>query len=77
MPKRKILGIDSTLMPGEYTTIRQQFEIAHGKQEPGELPGASIIEKLDREIEEGEFTLWRLEERVSKRRSRRRGKKEE
>ena len=64
--ERKILGIDSTLMPGEYTTIRQQFEIAHGRQEPCELPGASIIEKLDREIEDGEFTPWRLEELVSK-----------
>ena len=29
-------------------------------------PRASIIEKLDREIEDGEFTAWRLEKLVSK-----------
>ena len=63
---KKNLGIDSVLKPGEYTTIKKQYENAHGVKSISDLPGASTIKKLDREIEDGEFTAWRLEELVSK-----------
>ena len=60
------MGIKPTLRPGEYTTYKQQYEIAHGVKTADELPGASILEKLDKEIEDGEFKPFKLEEIVSK-----------
>ena len=64
--EKKNLGIEPTLRPGEYTTYKQQYEIAHGVKTADELPGASILEKLDKEIEDGEFKPFKLEEIVSK-----------
>ena len=64
--RRKVLGINSTIKPQEYTSLQLKFKTAHGKRTPAEIPGASIIEQLDREIEEGEFTPVRMEEFPSK-----------
>ena len=64
--EKKILGMNSLSKPAEYITLQQQFKTAHGKLPPSELPGQTIIEQLDREIEEGEFTPFRLEELPSK-----------
>ncbi len=64
--EKKILGMNTLLKPAEYTTLQQQFKAAHGKLVASELPGQTIIEQLDREIEEGEFTPFRLEELPSK-----------
>ena len=64
--EKKNLGLEPTLRPGEYITYKQQYEIAHGAKTADELPGASILEKLDKEIEDGEFKPFRLEEIVSK-----------
>ena len=41
------------MKPAEYTTLQQQFKVAHGKRPPADIPGASIVEQLDKEIEEG------------------------
>ena len=57
--EKKILGMNTLLKPAEYTTLQQQFKTAHGKLPPSELPGQTIIEQLDREIEEGEFISFR------------------
>ena len=46
--------------------MQLKFKTAHGKRTPAEIPGASIIEQLDREIEEGEFPPFRMEELPSK-----------
>ena len=58
--------MNTLLKPAEDTTLQQQFKVAHGKLPPSELPGQIIIEQLDREIEEGEFTSFRLQELQSK-----------
>ena len=58
--------MNTLLKPAEYTTLQQQFKTAHGQLPPSELPGQTIVEQLDREIEEGEFTPFRLEEMPSK-----------
>ena len=58
--EKKNLGIEPTLRPGEYTTYKQQYEIAHGVKTAEELPGASILEKLDKEFEDGEFKPIKL-----------------
>ena len=65
---KKNLGLEATLKPGEYTTYKQQYELAHGDKTADELLGASILEQLDKEIEDGEFIAFRFEEIVSKKR---------
>jgi len=64
--EKKLLGMNTLLKPAEYTTLQQQFKVAHGQLSPSELPGQTIIEQLDREIEDGEVTPFRLEELPSK-----------
>ena len=41
--EKKRLGITNTMKPSEYTTLKQQFDVAHGKLPPAELPGAAIV----------------------------------
>ena len=60
--EKKILGLHNVMKNADYTTLRQQFEKAHGKFVDADLPGPTIIEQLDREIEEGEFSAFRLEQ---------------
>ena len=60
-----VLGMDAVLKPAEYTVLRTQVELSHGKLPVSELPGSTIVEQLGREIEEKTLTTSRLEEWAS------------
>ena len=63
----KMLGLPNKLRPSEYATVRQQYERSlGGKVEDVRLPGAPIIEWLEKEVEEGEFVAPRLSELPSR-----------
>ena len=59
----KMLGLPNHLRSSEYTAVRQAYERSLGggeKVADSRLPGAAIIEWLERETEEGEYTAPRL-----------------
>jgi len=64
--EKKVLGISRQLKPTDYTVLKQQFEKKAGKQKDEMLPGLTILERLDMDLEEGEFRALRLTELPSK-----------
>ena len=64
--EKKVLGISRQLKPTDYTVLKQQFEKKAGKQKDEMLPGLTILERMDMDLEEGEFRALRLSELPSK-----------
>ena len=64
--EKKVLGIPRASKPRDYTVIRQQYEkkvCPNGpKKKKRELPGNTILDRMDHEIENGEFKAPRLTE---------------
>ena len=54
------------MKPAEYSSLRVQYEVVNEKTPNALPPGSTIIEQMDKEIEEGEFTPFRLEELPSR-----------
>ena len=64
--ERKVLGISRQLKPTDYTVLKLQFEKKAGKQNDELIPGLTILEKMELDMEEGEFRALRLTELPSK-----------
>jgi hypothetical protein len=64
--EKKVLGISRQLKPTDYMVLKQQFEKKAGKQKDEALPGMTILERMDMDLEEGEFRALRLSELPSK-----------
>ena len=65
--ENKMLGLPNKMKPAEYASVRQAYERSQGgRLEDVRLPGAPIIEWLEREVEEGEFAAPRLSELPSR-----------
>ncbi len=54
--ENKIMGIPSSMKVSDYTSMRLSYERAHGKVTDARLPGVTLLERLEAEVEEGEFT---------------------
>ena len=63
---KRVLGMTRQIKPADYTVLRHQYEKAHGKQKDRELPGSTILDVMERELEGGEFTAPRLRDLPSK-----------
>jgi hypothetical protein len=64
--ENKIMGVPSSMKVSEYTSMRMSFEKAHGKVPDKRLPGVTLLERLEAETEDGEFTAPHLNEIPSK-----------
>ena len=63
----KMMGLPNKLRPAEYAAVRQAYERTQGgKVEEVRLPGAPIIEWLEKEVEEGEYSAPRLNDLPSR-----------
>ena len=64
--EKKVLGITRQLRSTDYNNLKVQYQKKHGKKKDDELPGAPILEKLELDLEEGEFRAPKLTEIPSK-----------
>jgi hypothetical protein len=64
--EKTVTGVPNTLKPADYTATRMAFERAHGKTEDEMLPGVTIIEMMEADLEGGEFNTPHLNEIPSK-----------
>ena len=64
--EKKVLGVTRQLNKSVYMVLKQQYARKNGKTTDELLPGATILERLDLDLEEGEFRAPRLTEVPSK-----------
>ena len=64
--EKRVLGINRQIKSTEYSNMRQCYEKKVGKQRDREFPGTSILERLDLDVEEGEWRAPKLTEVTSR-----------
>ena len=58
--EKKVVGLPNTMKPAEYSSTRQAYEKSHGKTVDSRLPGVTIIETMEADLESAEFTTPQL-----------------
>ncbi len=64
--ENRLMGIPNAVRSSDYTTMKLSYERLHEKTPDARLPGITLIERLEAEIEEGVFTAPHLNEIPSK-----------
>ena len=65
--EKRVLGITPSAKPCDYTVVRKQYEERMGKKQKKRLlPGNTVTDRMDAELESGEFRAPKLIEIPSK-----------
>ena len=59
--EKRVLGMTREMKPADYTVLRLQYEqLVKSKKKKQDLPGKTILENMNQELEDGEFRAPRL-----------------
>jgi hypothetical protein len=63
----KVLGLVAPMKRNEYSSLKHTFEQVHNISEDSRLPGQSILDRMEAELEDGELAAPKLKELPSQR----------